>query len=120
MQSIKTLMIKALNSDYGISLSFKTYGEAKFYRRRFYNYRDKLRSEGNADFDGLSFIVKSGSNELFIINRSIISPVGDSCPSSEVRELKPSEVPNTINARGKSKVGTYDTIFKDILEGKVT
>jgi hypothetical protein len=98
---LMTVLQQAAASDYGIVLRTDDDITAHQLRRKLYNYRERLRSEGNHDYDYFSFIVRSRV-ELLIVVRPTVK---NSAPhvSAAIRALESSERPHCIRARGKSR-----------------
>lgn len=92
----------AIKSEFGLVLQTPQYSTALILRRKLYSYRERLRKQGNSQYDGLSFIPKK-NGELWIVRRDNQSPVP--VPEFTTRQLLKEEMPTTIAARGKRKLG---------------
>lgn len=99
--SIEIVLQQACNQSAGIVVQFQNFLQANLWRKRIYAYREKLRAQGNAQFDCLSLLIKRPA-ELLIVNRRIPSIAMEFI---SMRELRDNEVPKHILARGKSRVG---------------
>ncbi len=99
---IGNILHDAISAKFGLVLVTPSYLHAKQLRRKLYAAREKLRLQGNNEFDCLSFIPQS-NGELWLIRRDVKPE--KVLPEFTSRPLLREELPPRILARGKRKSG---------------
>jgi len=96
------LLLRAIQSEFGIAISQTNSREAARLRRRLYAEREAVRRNGSAEFDRLSILLRPGG-EIWLVNRDRIHKPLPALPPS--REIRASELPTKILARGRHRAG---------------
>ena len=107
------ILDRALVATFGIAISLGSRQEAQRFRRKLYSCREKLRLQGAAQYDVLSFLVKSGG-ELWLIPRSSVA--SPEVEDVSLRLLTQDELPVQILSRGKSKLVLPSCDYEEKLE----
>ena len=95
------ILDKALASDFGIELILEDHKSARSVRRKLYAERERLRSNGNINYDCLSVLIKGC--DILVVPRDRI-PKAAGIKSLDCRPLNQEELIQNVLNRGINRL----------------
>ncbi len=95
------ILDKALASDFGIEVILEDHKSARSVRRKLYAERERLRSNGNTDYDCLSVLIKG--HDIFVVPRDRI-PKAAGIKSLDCRPIGQEELLQKALNRGINRL----------------